>query len=140
MTAAIASQALPIRGARRAGRAGKAEIRKSEPLGRAMSQQRRHPGRDRAGLRRLGDPAARARGDARAVVAGRYGPTIHFVASPVRAPGRESARLARSVALLPPLESSGGTRPELGPAYCMNQPWLTTSDCPVSALVGEAAK
>ena len=24
--------------------------------------------------------------------------------------------------------------------YCMNQPWLTTSDCPVSALVGKAAK
>ena len=24
--------------------------------------------------------------------------------------------------------------------YCMNQPWLTTSDWPVSALVGKAAK
>jgi hypothetical protein len=25
-------------------------------------------------------------------------------------------------------------------AHCMNQPWLTTSDCPVSALLSKPAK
>ncbi len=32
-----------------------------------------------------------------------------------------------------------GAMKRVGLAYCMNQPWLTTSDCPVRALLGKAA-
>src|ERR1700730_2035401 len=32
------------------------------------------------------------------------------------------------------------SRSPVGLAYCINQPWLTTNDCPVSAAVGKAAR
>ena len=33
---------------------------------------------------------------------------------------------------------TGGQRPHPHPHHCMNQPWLTTTDWPVSAALGKA--